>query len=312
MTAYVVRRVIGMVPILIATTLIIFVSVWALPGDPIQSLAGPTQVISPSVEEVLRERYNLDEPLLTQYWLYLTGLMSGDLGVDLQGREVSAAVARAWPVTLRLGLSAWVLMNLMGITLGAVAGMNPGGKIDTIVLWFTTLVVGVPYFVFAFIIQYAIGVELGWLPTSGIRQGWPISYLMPAFVLALNGVPDVARLTRASVLENRTAKYVDSARSRGLPRRRIVRRHVLRNSLVPVTSLAGLSLGSLLGGTVLIEGIFNVPGLGFVIFNAILLQNGPVVVGVSTLLVLVYLVVNLAVDLVYGLLDPRISLERND
>ena len=310
MIRYTLRRIFGMVPILIGTTLIIFMAVWALPGDPLQSLAGPTTPLSPSVREVLIERYNLDEPLFTQYWLYLTDLLRGDLGVDLEGKEVSDKVARAWPVTLKLGLSGWFVSGVLGIGLGVIAGIRPGGKFDLFVLSLTTLILGVPFFVIAFVLQYVVGVELGWLPTSGIREGWPINYIMPSLVLGVFAVPEIARLTRAAVIDNRTADYVDTAKARGIPHRRIAVRHVLRNSLVPIVSMMGLVLGNLLGGAVLIEAIFNVPGIGFEVFRAIRVQNGPVVIGISTLLVLVYLVVNLVVDLLYGLLDPRISLER--
>jgi ABC-type dipeptide/oligopeptide/nickel transport system permease component len=308
MTAYVLRRLAGMIPVVLGTTLLIFAAVYALPGDPIQALAGPGRVVSPSVQEALRERFHLDQPLWSQYGHYLGGLVRGDLGIDLQGHEVSALVARAWPYTLQLGLTAWAIMAVVGITLGTFAGMRQGGTVDWVVLTATTVVVGVPYFVVAYVAQILLGVNLGWFPTSGVREGWPASYLLPAAVLALFGIPELVRLTRASIIENRYADYVDTAIAKGLPQRMIVVRHILRNSLVPVVSVLGLSLGYMVSGTVLIEGIFNIPGLGYVVFNGISQQNGPVVVGVCSLLVLVYLFINLLVDITYGLLDPRISL----
>ncbi|MFG1815353.1 ABC transporter permease [Kribbella sp. NPDC049174] len=308
MTGYVLRRLAGMVPVVIGTTLLIFAAVYALPGDPIKALAGPGRVLSPSVEDALRERFHLDQPLWAQYGHYLSGLVRGDLGIDLQGHEVSALVARAWPYTLQLGLTAWAIMAIVGISLGTYAGMRQGGAVDWVVLTATTVVVGLPYFVIAYVAQIVLGVNLGWFPTSGVREGWPASYLMPATVLALFGIPELVRLTRASIVENRYADYVDTAVAKGLPHRMIVVRHILRNSLVPVVSVLGLSLGYMVSGTVLIEGIFNIPGLGYVVFNGISQQNGPVVVGVCSLLVLVYLFINLLVDIVYGLLDPRISL----
>lgn len=310
MLGYVLRRVASMVPILLGTTFLIFVAVYALPGDPIRTLAGPTRVISPSVQAALRERYHLDEPLWLQYWLYLSGALRGDLGIDLRGAEVSELVSRAWPYTLALGLTAWALTAIIGVTLGTLAGMRSGGPTDWFVLGTTTLIVGVPYFVIAYVAQIVVGVKLGWLPASGVRHGWPASYILPALCLAMFGVPELARLTRASILANRSADFVDTAIAKGLRPRVITIRHILRNSLIPTVSMLGLSLGYMLSGTVLIEGIFNIPGLGFVVFNGISQQNGPVVVGVSTLLVLVFLVINLLVDLVYGLLDPRISLAR--
>jgi ABC-type dipeptide/oligopeptide/nickel transport system permease component len=308
MTGYVIRRLAGMVPVVIGTTLLIFAAVYALPGDPIKALAGPGRVLSPSVEDALRERFHLDQPLWVQYGHYLSGLVRGDLGIDLQGHEVSALVARSWPYTLQLGLTAWAIMAIVGISLGTYAGMRQGGAVDWVVLTATTVVVGLPYFVLAYVAQIVLGVNLGWFPTSGVREGWPASYLLPATVLALFGIPELVRLTRASIVENRYADYVDTAIAKGLPDRMIVVRHILRNSLVPVVSVLGLSLGYMVSGTVLIEGIFNIPGLGYVVFNGISQQNGPVVVGVCSLLVLVYLVINLLVDIVYGLLDPRISL----
>lgn len=308
MTGYVIRRLAGMIPVVLGTTLLIFAAVYALPGDPIKALAGPGRVLSPSAEEALRERFHLDQPLWVQYGRYLGGLVRGDLGIDLQGHEVSALVARAWPYTLQLGLTAWAIMAVAGIALGTFAGMRQGGGVDWAVLTGTTVMVGVPYFVIAYVAQILLGVNLGWFPTSGVREGWPASYLLPAAVLALFGIPELVRLTRASIVENRYADYVDTAIAKGLPQRMIVIRHILRNSLVPVVSVLGLSLGYMVSGTVLIEGIFNIPGLGYVVFNGISQQNGPVVVGVCSLLVLVYLVINLLVDIVYGLLDPRISL----
>jgi ABC-type dipeptide/oligopeptide/nickel transport system permease component len=307
MAGYVIRRLVGMVPVVLGTTLLIFAAVYALPGDPVKALAGPGRVLSPSVEDALRERFHLDQPLWAQYGHYLGGLVRGDLGIDLQGHEVSALVARAWPYTLQLGLTAWAIMAVTGIALGTFAGMRQGGAVDWIVLTGTTVVVGLPYFVIAYVAQILLGVNLGWFPTSGVREGWPASYLLPA-VLALFGIPELVRLTRASIIENRYADYVDTAIAKGLPQRTIVIRHILRNSLVPVVSVLGLSLGYMVSGTVLIEGIFNIPGLGYVVFNGISQQNGPVVVGVCSLLVLVYLFINLLVDIVYGLLDPRISL----
>ena len=308
MTGYVIRRLAGMVPVVIGTTLLIFAAVYALPGDPIKALAGPGRVLSPSVEDALRERFHLDQPLWAQYGHYLSGLVRGDLGIDLQGHEVSALVGRAWPYTLQLGLTAWAIMAIVGISLGTYAGMRQGGAVDWVVLTATTVVVGLPCFVIAYVAQIVLGVNLGWFPTSGVREGWPASYLLPATVLALFGIPELVRLTRASIVENRYADYVDTAIAKGLPHRMIVVRHILRNSLVPVVSVLGLSLGYMVSGTVLIEGIFNIPGLGYVVFNGISQQNGPVVVGVCSLLVLVYLMINLLVDIVYGLLDPRISL----
>jgi oligopeptide transport system permease protein len=308
--AFVLRRVVGMIPLLVGATFVIFAAVYALPGDPIRAIAGPTAEISPATRAALTEEYHLDDPLLVQYGYYLSGVLRGDLGVDLRDRPVFELVESAWPVTLQLGLTAWALMAVLGVGLGAVAAMRRGGLVDWGVLGLTTLIVGVPYFVVAYVLQIVVGVQLGWLPSSGVRDGWPVSYLLPAVCLALFGVPELARLTRTSIIENRSADFVDTAVAKGLPPRLVMLRHILRNSLVPVVSVLGLALGFLMSGAILVEGIFNVPGLGFTLFTGIRQQNGPVVVGISTLMVFIFLALNLVVDIVCGLLDPRISLDR--
>lgn len=311
MGLFVLRRVVGMVPLLLGATFVIFAAVYALPGDPIRAIAGPTTEISPATRSALTAEYHLDEPLLVQYWYYVTGVFRGDLGVDLRGRPVFDQVEAAWPVTLQLGITAWALMALVGVGLGTLAAMKRGGTFDWLVLGVTTVVVGVPYFVVAYVLQIVVGVQLGWLPTSGVREGWPWAYLLPAVCLALFGIPELARLTRASIIENMHADYVDTATAKGLRRRIVLVRHILRNSLVPVVSVLGLALGFLMSGAILVEGIFNVPGLGFTLFNGIRQHNGPVVVGISTLMVFIFLALNLLVDIVCGLLDPRISLVRD-
>jgi oligopeptide transport system permease protein len=290
---------------------VIFAAVYALPGDPIRAIAGPTAEISPATRAALTEEYHLDEPLVVQYWYYLTGVLRGDLGVDLRGRPVFDLVEAAWPVTLQLGLTAWALMAVVGVGLGTAAAMRRGGGVDWTVLGLTTAIVGVPYFVVAYVLQIVVGVQLGWLPSSGVREGWPTAYLLPALCLMLFGVPELARLTRASIIENREADFVDTAIAKGLAPRVVLVRHILRNSLVPVVSMLGLALGFLMSGAILVEGIFNVPGLGFTLFNGIRQQNGPVVVGISTLMVFIFLAINLLVDIICGLLDPRISLVRD-
>jgi ABC-type dipeptide/oligopeptide/nickel transport system permease component len=294
-----------MLPVLLGTTFILFAAVFALPGDPIQALVGPNQAISPSFAREMTERYGLDQPLWTQYTTYVGNLLQGDLGIDPNGTKVTAIIGASWPVTLKLALTAWVMEGVIGIALGTVAAMRRHRVSDTAILAGTTLLLGVPYFVIAYIAQLVIGVKLHWLPVAGITDGWPRSYFLPALMLAALGLPATVRITRASVLVNSQAEFVDTAVVKGLSPHAVVIRHILRNSLIPVVSLLGLSLGGLLGGAVLIEGIFNLPGLGFQVFQGIKLHNGPVVVGICTLLVLAYLLINLAVDLLYGILDPR-------
>lgn len=306
MGRYILRRTLLMIPVALGTTFLIFAVVFALPGDPIAALSGGQHVVSPSVVAALRERYHLDDPLPVQYLKYLGRLLRGDLGEDFNGRAVSSIIAQAWPTTAKLALTAFVFEVAAGIPLGIWAGLRRGRMVDVGVLAATTLVFAVPIFVIGYTFQIFFGIHLGWFPVAGVAKGWPMSYLLPALVLGLFGLATTARLTRTSLVETLSADYIRTAVAKGLPRRRIIVRHALRNSLIPVVTYLGIEFGALLGGAVLIEGIFNIPGMGYEIFNAIKQQNGPAVVGISTLLVLVFLVVNLLVDLLYGLLDPRI------
>ncbi|KXF53049.1 ABC transporter permease [Rhodococcus sp. SC4] len=304
MSNYLLRRVAQLVLVFFGVTFFIFAAVYALPGDPIRALAGDRPV-SASVIAHLHELHHLDDPLLMQYGLYLRDLVSGNLGTTFTGRSVGDLLGERWPVTIRLALMAWLIEVVVGISLGVLAALRRGRWFDNTVLFFTIAVISVPVFVVAYTAQYLLGVKAGILPVSGADDGW-LSYLMPATILAAFGLASVARLTRTSMLENLRADYVRTATAKGLGRRRIVISHVLRNSLIPAVTYLGIDLGYLLSGTVIIEGIFNLPGVGDLLFTSISNQDGPVVVGVATMLVLIFLTANLIVDLLYGALDPRI------
>jgi len=257
------------------------------------------------VHAELRERYHLDDPLLVQYGKYVSGLVRGDFGENFRGREVADIMRQRFPVTLRLGLVAFVFEAVIGLVAGVWAGLRRRSLIDSLVLVSTTLVVAVPVFVLGYTAQLLLGVELGWFPVSGVREGLR-SYLLPGLVLGSLSLCYVARLTRASLAEAMRSDYVRTARAKGLPSRRVVGVHALRNSLIPVVTFLGIDLGSLLAGAVVTEGIFNLPGVGQAVFAAVSTQDYPVVVGVVTALVLVFIAANLVVDVLYAVLDPRI------
>jgi oligopeptide transport system permease protein len=305
MGRYILRRILQTVPVLLGTTFIIFAMVFALPGDPIRALAGD-KYLAPSVVAQLHEQYHLDDPLPLQYAKYMSGLAHGDFGRDFNGEKVSTLIQGRWPVTVKLGLTAWVLETLFGVFLGLMAGLRRGGVIDRAVLVATTAVIAVPALVLAFLAQFFLGVKLGIFPIAGVADGWPVSYLLPAAILAALDLAFIARLTRTTLIENRRADFVRTAIAKGLGPWRVVGKHTLRNSLIPVVTYLALSFGYLMSGTVIVEGIFNLPGLGNLVFGAIQRQEGSVVVGVSTLLVLVFVFTNLVVDVLYGVLDPRI------
>ncbi|WP_141576421.1 ABC transporter permease [Actinomadura sp. WMMA1423] len=308
MWRYVLRRLLQAVPVFIGTTLLIYAMVFALPGDPIQALAGDKPVPD-NVLATLRDRYNLDDPLLVQYAKYMWGLLQGDLGENYTGQSVSEMLSGRWVVTAQLALTAWIFELAVGILLGVWAGLRRGRLADTLVLSGTTLVIAVPVFVLGYAAQLLFGLHWQIFPTAGTDDGWPMSYLLPGMVLGSLGLSYVARLTRTSLSENLRADYVRTANAKGLSRARVVGRHALRNSLIPVVTYLGVDFGNMMAGAVVTEGIFNLPGIGGQVFESIQLKEGPVVVGAVTLLVLIFLLVNLVVDLLYGVLDPRIRYE---
>ncbi len=306
MIGYTVRRLLQVIPVFLGTTFLIFTVVFALPGDPIDAMGGGRQHVSESVKNELRQRYNLEDPIVVQYGKYMVSLAQGDLGQDFQGREVSSIIAKNWPTSIALGLTAWVIQILIGIPLGIWAALRRGRLPDKFVAVLTTLAFAVPVFVVGYVAQILLGVEWGWFPVAGVKAGWPTAFILPATVLAIMGLAATARLTRTSLIENLNTDYVRTATAKGISRSRVVMNHALRNSLIPVVTFLGIEFGALMGGAIIIEGIFNLPGLGNEIFKAIGAQNGPTVVGISTLLVIVFLLVNLIVDLLYAYLDPRI------
>ncbi len=304
MGRYVARRLLLTIPVLLGASFLIFAMVYALPGDPIRALSGD-RPLSEAVQAQLRQEFNLGDPLLVQYGKYIAGLAVGDFGTDFQGRPVWDLIVARMPVTAKLAFVAVVFEVLIGVVAGVLAGIRRNGFFDNLVLVSTTLVVSIPILVLAFLTQYTLGLQLGWFPIAGIQQGW-YSYVLPGFVLAAGSVAYVARLTRTSMAENLRADYVRTARAKGLAPNTVVVRHTLRNSLIPVVTFIGADVGTLMGGAIVTEGVFNIPGIGRAIFDAIRSQEGPVVVGIATLLVLVFIFFNLVVDLLYAVLDPRI------
>jgi oligopeptide transport system permease protein len=305
---YAARRLLQTIPVFFGATFLVFAMVFAIPGDPIRAMAGDRPLTEATVES-MRDRYNLDDPLVVQYGKYIGGVFTGDLGQSFRGREVSQTLIDRVPVTARLAATALVIEAFFGVIAGILAGLRRGSFVDNLVLVTTTAVVSIPVFVLGYVGQLIVGVELGWLPISGIRDGWPLSYIMPGFVLAATSTAFAARLLRTSLVENLRADYVRTATSKGLSRKRVVGRHTLRNSLIPVITFVGADFGVMMGGAIITEGIFNMPGIGGEVFRAILAQEGPVVVGIVTVLVIVFILSNLVVDLLYGVLDPRIRYE---
>jgi ABC-type dipeptide/oligopeptide/nickel transport system permease component len=304
MIRFVIRRLLLTIPVLLGASLLIYAMVYALPGDPVRALAGD-RPLSPSVQAQIRADYNLDDSFPVQYGKYLWGLLHGDFGKDFSGRPVLETIAQRLPVTVRLTIVAVVFETLFGVTAGILASLRRNSFFDNLVLISTTMLVSIPVFVLGFLAQFIFGFKLGWFPIAGIADGW-FSYLLPGLVLASLSMAYVARLTRSAMLESFSADYVRTARAKGVGRTRIVLRHVFRNSLIPIVTFIGADIGSLLGGAIVTESVFNLPGLGRAIFDAVRSQQGPVVVGIVTLMVFFYIFFNLIADVLYAVIDPRI------
>ncbi|MCU9986437.1 ABC transporter permease [Mobiluncus curtisii] len=308
MGRYLGRRLLQIIPVMLGATLLIYALVFLMPGNPIQALGGD-RGLSEAAAAAMRRRYHLDQPFIVQYLLYLKGIFTLDFGLTFSGREVTEVMASAFPVTIKLALMALAFEAIFGIVFGTIAGLKRGGVFDATVLVVSLFVIAVPTFVIGFVMQFLIGVKLRWLPTT---VGGDTSFerlLMPAIVLGAVSFAYVLRLTRQSVSETVSADYVRTAYAKGLRPGRVIRVHILRNSLIPVATFLGADLGALMGGAIVTEGIFAINGVGGNIYQAIIKGEPATVVSFTTVLVMVYVLANLIVDLMYALLDPRIRYE---
>ena len=307
MGRYIARRLLQAIPVFFGATFIVFAMVYAIPGDPIRALNGE-RPISDSAMQQLHERYNLDDPLLVQYGKYIWGIVHGDFGKTFRGYPVIDIMKEKFPVTFRLALGAFVFEGIVGLFAGILAGLKRGSFMDNLLLISTMFIAAIPVFVLGFLAQIMLGIQFRIFPIAGIQDGW-ISYVLPAIVLGSLSLVYIARLTRTSLVENLRSDYIRTAEAKGLPRSRVVGRHALRNSLIPVVTYLGVDLGTLMVGAIITEGIFNIPGVGREIFLAIRGQEGAVVVGIVTAGIMIFIVMNLFVDLLYAVLDPRIRYE---
>jgi oligopeptide transport system permease protein len=305
MAWYIVRRLLQMIPVFLGATLLIYGMVFLIPGDPIQALAGD-KPLTPAVAATLRARYHLDQPFIIQYLDYLKGIFTLDFGTSFSGRPVREELARAFPITFRLSVIAVLVEAVFGVAFGVIAGLRKGKLFDSTLLVISLVIIAVPIFVVGFLAQFLLGVKWGIAPVTVTGNAPWSELVLPGFVLGSLSFAYVLRLTRNSVAENMTADFVRTATAKGLSRRRVVTVHILRNSMVPVVTFLGTDLGSLMAGAVVTEGIFNIPGVGGTLYQAVIRGEAPTVVSFVTVMIVVFLLSNLVVDLLYAALDPRI------
>ena len=332
MGRYLLRRILQMIPVVLGTTLLVYALVFALPGDPVKAMFGDKPV-NEAVAAQIRAEYN--KPFIVQYLLFLKNALTLDFGKTFSGQLVIDQIGRAFPVTIKLALMAFVFEAVFGVIFGAISGLNKGKWCDTVnakglnsfsricrawtsltdgfslhLLMTSTvsalLLISVPTFVTGFLAQYFLGVKLRLLPvTAGANPGF-IDLLMPAMVLGSVSMAYIIRLSRSEISSNIALDYVRTARAKGMDNRSVMNRHVLRNSMIPVVTYLGQDLGALMGGAMISETIFNVHGIGYLTYQSILKGEGNLVVSIVTLLMLIFAVCNLLVDMLYAALDPRI------
>ncbi|MCP2326561.1 peptide/nickel transport system permease protein/oligopeptide transport system permease protein [Hamadaea flava] len=307
MFRYIVRRLLQGVLTFFGATFIVYSLMFAGGGDPIQALAGEKPVTAQQ-RAALTEQFHLNENFFTRYLYFLKDFFTGNL-TSYTGRNVFENVGQALSLTGRIALIAITFTIVVGVTLGIVAALRRGGIFDTTSLVLTLVVIGIPSIVLAPLAQYLFGIQWKIFPVNYTFEKPFTSLILPGLVLGALSLATAMRLTRASFFDNLRADYVRTATSKGLTRFRVVGVHVLRNSLIPIITFLGVELGNLMGGAIITEGVFNIPGIGGQLYKAIHLDDGPTVITFVSLLVVIYIVANLVVDLLYAVLDPRIRYE---
>jgi peptide/nickel transport system permease protein len=331
MLRFVVRRLLLLVPILVGLSLLVFLWIRALPGSPAESLLG--ERATPALVKQYRERYGLDEPVYQQYWKYVKTTSQFDFGVSVAShRRVSAEIKQRFPATIELTIAAMIIAVFLGIPLGFLAAKRYGSVVDHASLFVSLIGISIPIFFLAILLKYVFAVRLGWLPSVGrisvlIETKHPTNfYVLDAILerdwhalgdvlkhlvlpaLALGSIPlaIIARITRAAVLDVQNEDYVRTARAKGLAPHIVDRRHVLRNAMLPVSTIIGLQAGLLLSGAILTETVFAYPGMGSWLRDAIFNRDYPVLQGGILFLAVVFVLVNLIVDISYAVINPRI------
>lgn len=303
------RRLFHMVPVIVGITLVTFFMIHLIPGDPARIMLGPRA--TPDRVEQLRRELGLDKPLYTQYLYFLGNVVRGDLGRSLYYRQsVTPLVLERLPVTLSLVLYSAALAMLISVPLGVVAALRRNSIIDQAIRTVFLLTLSMPPFWLGLLLIIALGLGLRLFPVSGFGAGPPDNLwhlFLPSLTIALSLSPMLIRSLRISMISNLRALYVTTARSKGLKERTIILRHVLRNSLISTITILGVNLGWLIGGTVIIETVFALPGLGYLMVSAIQARDYPVVQAITLIFAVLVILINLTTDLAYAALDPRVT-----
>ncbi len=304
MSRFLLGRLAATIPVLLGVWFLVFMMLHLVPGDPVKIMLADFQT-SPQQIELLRSQLHLDDPLPTQFGRFVVNAARGDLGLSIRSkRPVRTEIADNLGSTLQLAIAALLIAIVLGVTLGMIAAINQNGWLDFGPMLLALCGVSMPSFWLGLLMIFLFSLRLGWFPATG---GGDFKHLvLPALTLGLSASAIIARLTRSSMLEVLRQEYMTTARAKGLRETRVVLRHGFKNALIPVVTIFGLQFGSLMAGTVIVETVFARPGIGRLIVTAILAKDFPMVQGIVLLIATTYVVVNLIVDVSYGVLDPRI------
>jgi len=311
MLYFILRRILQIIPVIIGVTLILFTLMYIIPEDPAKLIL--QKGATPEALQNLREKMGIDKPVYVQYWRYIKQLAKGDLGISYRyRRSVNSILADHYPNSIKLALAAIIIEIIIGIFAGIVSAVKKYSFWDVLVTVSTTIAVCIPVYWLGMMMQIAFGLKLGWLPMSGMGDGSISYYILPAITLASVSTAFVARMTRSTMLEVLSNDYITTAYAKGLSTNMVIGKHALKNALIPVVTLIGMDLGALMGGAILTETVFSWPGVGRTIYLAILQRDAPVVIGGTIILVMIFVVMNLIVDIIYAFLDPRIRYEKKE
>ena len=303
MTNYIIRRLIMMIPVFILCSIVIFLILHLVPGNPVDNLLHPGS--PPEAREQLIKEYGLDKPIYQQYIIWLTNVFKGNLGVSItEQRSVSELLLLKMPNTIVLGVASLLICFILGVFLGAVSAIKQNTIVDYAGMVIALLGVSVPTFWLGLMLMLIFSVNLGWFPISG--YGDLKSLVLPAFTLGLAGAGLIARITRASMLEIAQKDYIAIVRAKGISNTQVIVKHIFRNALIPIITLLGLRLGWIIGGAVTTEIVFNRPGLGRLLANSLFRRDYPVIQGALLLLIFAVMVGNLIADILYAYADPQI------
>jgi peptide/nickel transport system permease protein len=313
MTTYILRRLAQLVPVLFLASIGIWAMVYAVPGSPVGAIVGENATAEQIADTIAR--LGLDRPLYEQYWSWLRGAVVGDFGQSIQSREpVWGLIMQRVPATLQLGLAAIVVGLVIGVPVAVVSALVPGSWIDRVLSAWSALALGVPTFWLGILLILLFAVELRWLPSVSTYVSFfddPLgavrNLMLPALTLGVYVSGIFARFLRASLLGELKADYVRTARSKGLPERDVVGRHVMRNALLPFVTIVGLMLAAFVGGTVVTEAVFTYPGIGRLLIQAIGVRDYPLIQGCILFVLVIYVLMNVMVDVLYAYIDPRIE-----